>query len=54
LGCGDVAIRSVKATKSNGIVKMGDAGLRNTNAWWYGMIRVVGIGPKIYGDGMAV
>jgi len=29
-----------------GGVKMGDAGLRNTNARWYGMIKVVEIGPK--------
>jgi hypothetical protein len=25
---------------------MRDAGLRNTNARWYGMIKVVEIGPK--------
>jgi hypothetical protein len=44
-------VRSIrKAKKSNGC-EDGDAGLRNTNVRWYGMIRVGGTGPK-YRDGM--
>lgn len=35
-----------ESKKAMGGVKMGDAGLRNTNARWYGMIKVVEIGPK--------
>jgi len=44
-------IRNIGKAKKQLGVKMEDARLRNTNARWYGMIKVIGVGPK-YRDGM--
>jgi len=44
--CTDVANKKLQESKKAMGVKMRDAGLRNTNARWYGMIKVVEIGPK--------
>jgi hypothetical protein len=46
-----VANKNLQESKKAMGVKIGDAGLRNTNARWYGMIKVVGLSPK-YRDGM--